>query len=109
MMRGLALLVALGMLAGPQLARAEATKSSPEQDMKAFQAYFTNKFPKVPLKDFVNGPYSMNEGLRKQRIEKVTLPPYDFALDHGKELFTKPIKNRNTLHQCIPNKRIRIP
>jgi len=108
MMRGLALLVALGMLMGPQLARAEVTKSSPENDMKAFQAYFTNKFPKVPLKDFVNGPYSMDEGLRKQWIEKETFPPYDFALDHGKELFNKPFKNGKTFADCFPNKGIGI-
>jgi sulfur-oxidizing protein SoxA len=78
----------------------------PVKDAAAFRKFFTDKFPKVKLDDFVNGPYSMNEDMRKQWIEKEDLPPYDFALDRGKELFSAPFKNGKTFADCFPNKGI---
>jgi sulfur-oxidizing protein SoxA len=60
----------------------------------------------LPLNDFVNGPYSMDEGLRKQWQAKEEFPPYDFALDKGKEMFAKPFKNGKTYADCFPNKGI---
>jgi L-cysteine S-thiosulfotransferase len=82
--------------------------STPEQDFKAFRKLFTDKFPKVPLDDFVNGPYSMNDDMRKQWIEKEDFPPYDFAVDRGKELMAALFKNGKTLADCFPNKGIGI-
>ena len=38
----------------------------PVKDATAFRKFFTDKFPKVKLEDFVNGPYSMNEDLYRQ-------------------------------------------
>ena len=37
-----------------------ADTPDPVADAKAFQKFFTDKFPKLKLEDFVNGPYSMN-------------------------------------------------
>jgi sulfur-oxidizing protein SoxA len=75
----------------------------PAADAKAFKKYFTNKFPKVKLEEFVNGPYSMDEGLHKQWEEKEQFPPYEFALEAGKEMFGKPFKNGKTYADCFPN------
>ena len=105
--RKITLLAALISLFGAQSSWAVET-STPDKDFKVFRDYFTNKFPKVPLNDFVNGPYSMNEDMRKQWIEKEDLPPYDFALDRGKELFSTPFKSGKTLADCFPNKGIGI-
>jgi len=85
-----------------------ADTPNPPADAKAFQKYFTDKFPKVKLDDFVNGPYSMDEGLYKQWKEKEEFPPYEFALDAGKELFNKPFKNGKSFADCFPNKGIGI-
>jgi sulfur-oxidizing protein SoxA len=92
---------------GAQTSRA-ADNPNPPADLKAFQKYFTDKFPKVKLEDFVNGPYSMDEGLYKQWKEKEEFPPYEFALDAGKELFNKPFKNGKSFADCFPNKGIGI-
>ena len=81
---------------------------NPQADFKVFRKYFTDRFPKLPLKDFVNGPYSMDEGLRKQWQAKEEFPPYDFALDKGKEMFAKPFKNDKTYADCFANKGIGI-
>ena len=104
-MRKIAVIVALMSLLGAQWSRASDTPS-PDKDLKVFRDYFTQKFPKVPLADFVNGPYSMNEDMRKQWIEKEEFPPYDFAIDRGKELFSTLFKNGKTLADCFPNKGI---
>ncbi len=75
----------------------------PVGDAKAFRDYFIKKFPKVKLEDFVNGPYSLNEDMRKQWEEKEEFPPYEFALDAGKEMFAKPFKNGKGYADCFPN------
>ncbi|MFY9956845.1 sulfur oxidation c-type cytochrome SoxA [Bradyrhizobium sp.] len=85
-----------------------ADTPNPIADAKAFQKYFTTKFPKLKLEDFVNGPYSMNEDLYKQWQEKEQFPPYEFALEAGKEMFATPFKNGKTYGDCFPNKGIGI-
>jgi sulfur-oxidizing protein SoxA len=100
----LACILALAVLA-PALA---ADKPDPAADQKAFQNYFTKKFPKVKYQDFVNGPYSMDEGLHKQWQEKEEFPPYEFAVETGKEMFAKPFKNGKTYADCFANKGIGI-
>ena len=49
---------------------APAGTPDPAADARAFRDYFVKKFPKVKLEDFVNGPYSMNEDMRRQWEEK---------------------------------------
>jgi len=85
-----------------------ADKPDPVADAKAFRNFFTKKFPKVKLEDFVNGPYSMNEDMHRQWEEKEQFPPYEFSLDMGKEMFTKPFKNGKSYADCFPNQGIGI-
>ena len=82
--------------------------SDPAADAEAFQKYFTGKFPGLKLEDFVNGPYSMNEDMHRQWVEKEEFPPYDFSLDQGKEMFSTPFKNGKGYADCFPNKGIGI-
>ena len=85
-----------------------ASDVNPEADRKAFVKNFTDRFPKVPLKDFVNGPYSMDAGLHKQWEAKEEFPPYEFAVEKGKQMFNTPFKNGKTYGDCFPNKGIGI-
>ncbi|WP_024515948.1 sulfur oxidation c-type cytochrome SoxA [Bradyrhizobium sp. Tv2a-2] len=75
----------------------------PAADAEAFRNYFVTKFPKVKLEDFVNGPYSMNKDMRRQWQEKEEFPPYEFALEAGKEMFAAPFKNGKTYADCFEN------
>ncbi len=93
--------LALAALAAIAPRAIAADTPDPVADAKAFRDYFTNKFPKVKLDDFVNGPYSMNEDMRKQWEEIDQFPPYQFALDAGKEMFEKPFKNGKTYADCF--------
>jgi len=85
---------------------APAADVNPEADFKAFRDYFKNRFPNVPLNDFVNGPYSMDADLRKQWEAKEEFPPYEFAVEQGKEMFATPFKNGKTYGDCFENKGI---
>ena len=102
---GLAL-AALAFAAAPSAIAADPV--DPIADAKAFKKFFTDKFPKVKLEDFVNGPYSMDEGLHRQWQEKEQFPPYEFSLELGKEMFSKPFKNGKSYEDCFPNKGIGI-
>src|SRR5450432_1896487 len=88
-----AALALLALTCGPMPSAVAADTIDPVADARAFQKFFTEKFPKVKLEDFVNGPYSMNEDMHRQWVEKEEFPPYEFSLDMGKELFTKPFQN----------------
>src|ERR1700726_463634 len=70
-----------------------ADTPDPVADARAFQKFFTEKFPKLKLDDFVNGPYSMNEDMHRQWEEKEQFPPYEFSLEMGKEMFSRPFRN----------------
>jgi sulfur-oxidizing protein SoxA len=102
-------LIALAIVAGAaQPLFAADGVSDPKADFKAFRDYFTSRFPKVKLDDFVNGPYSMDEGLRKQWKAIDEFPPYEFAVEKGKEMFSTPFKNGKTYGDCFANKGIGI-
>jgi sulfur-oxidizing protein SoxA len=103
MLRKLCIAVALVAFTAQPLLAADP---DPQADFKAFRKYFTERFPKVQLNDFVNGPYSMDEGLRKQWQAKEEFPPYEFAVEQGKQMFATPFKTGKTYGDCFPNKGI---
>jgi L-cysteine S-thiosulfotransferase len=92
--------LALALLAQPASA---SDAPDPVADAKAFRDFYVKKFPTLKLDDFVNGPYSMNEDMRRQWEEKEQFPPYEFALEAGKEMFATPFKNGKTYADCFPN------
>ena len=103
MLRKLCIAVALAAFTAQPLLAAD---TDPQADFKAFRKYFTERFSKVQLNDFVNGPYSMDEGLRKQWQAKEEFPPYEFAVEQGKQMFATPFKNGKAYGDCFPNKGI---
>jgi L-cysteine S-thiosulfotransferase len=101
------IMIAAFVVAGPRHATA-ADSIDPDADFKAFRDYYTKRFPNVPLNDFVNGPYSMDAELRKQWEAIDDFPPYDFAIDRGKQMFATAFKNGKTYGDCFPDKGIGI-
>jgi sulfur-oxidizing protein SoxA len=85
-----------------------ADTPDPAADAKAFRDYFATKFPNLKLEDFANGPYAMDEDMRRQWEEKEQFPPYEFSLDMGKEMFAKPFKNGKSYADCFPDQGIGI-
>ena len=101
------IMIATLVVAGARPAAAADT-IDPDADFKAFRDYYTKLFPNVPLNDFVNGPYSMDAELRKQWEAIDDFPPYDFAIDRGKQMFATAFKNGKTYGDCFPEKGIGI-
>jgi L-cysteine S-thiosulfotransferase len=81
-----------------------ADKTDPETDRKAFQAFFFARFPNVAKDDFGNGPYAVNEEMRKQWKEIMEFPPYELALDEGRAEWDKPFANGKHYADCFDNK-----
>jgi sulfur-oxidizing protein SoxA len=100
------LLAAVTFAAMPPAVAADTP--DPVADAKAFRDYFVKKFPNVQLDDFANGPYSMNEDMRRQWEEKEQFPPYEFSLEMGKEMFARPFGNGKSYADCFPNQGIGI-
>ncbi len=80
-----------------------AVQASPQQDLKAFRAYFTKRFPDVPLQDFANGVYAVDKASREQWESIEEFPPYELNIEKGKKLFNTPFKNGKTYASCFPN------
>ena len=98
---------ALATLCATQPAGA-SDKPDPAADANAFRNYFVKKFPNVKLEDFVNGPYALDQDMRRQWEEKEQFPPYEFSLEKGKEMFTKPFRNGKRYADCFPDQGIGI-
>jgi sulfur-oxidizing protein SoxA len=99
---------AIAVMAGATGLALAAETPDPAADLKAFQNFFTRKFPRVKLEDFANGPYSMDEDMHRQWEEKEQFPPYEFALEAGKEMFSTPFRNGKTYEDCFPDRGIGI-
>lgn len=81
-----------------------ADKTDPEKDRKALQGYFFAKFPKVAKDDYGNGPYAVNEDMRKQWKEIMEFPPYELALDQGHTEWAKAFPNGRHYADCFENR-----
>ncbi len=80
-----------------------AAQSTPDDDLKAFRSYFTNKFPEVPVNDFINGVYSIDAASREQWEAFEEFPSYEIATDNGEEKFNKKFANGKGYADCFPN------
>ena len=79
-----------------------ADRPDPVAETAVFRNYFVKKFPDVKLEEFVNGPYALNEDMRRQWQAIDQFPPYEFSLEKGKELFATPFANGKTYADCFP-------
>lgn len=95
----LAAVAAAGMVAMvPQPASA-----TPQEDLKEFRAYFEKRFPDVPMNDYINGVYAIDEASREQWEAIEDFPPYEIDISAGKEMFNTPFKNGKTYASCFEN------
>lgn len=79
------------------------TQASPEEDLKAFRAYYLERFPNVPLEEFGNGVYAIDADSREQWEAIEEFPPYEIAIDEGEQIFNTPFKNGKTFASCFRN------
>lgn len=87
----------------PGTARAVPASVNPAQDLASFQAYFKQRFPNIPFAGYVNGPYNFSASERAQWKEIMQFPPYEFALQEGKELFETKFTDGKSYADCFPD------
>lgn len=78
-------------------------QAGPEEDREAFRAYFQQRFPDVPLADYADGIYALDEQARQQWLEIEEFPPYEFAIEQGEALFGRPFANGRGYADCFEN------
>lgn len=76
-------------------------QASPEEDLKAFRAYFKERFPDVPFHDYVNGVYAIDPESRAQWEALEEFPPYEIAVSEGERLWNTPFANGKTYASCF--------
>lgn len=77
--------------------------AGPEQDREAFRAFFAQRFPDVPMAEYVNGIYALDDKAREQWLEIEEFPPYEFAVEQGESLFGQPFANGRGYADCFEN------
>lgn len=78
-------------------------EAGPEEDREAFRAYFMKRFPDVPVEQYVNGIYALDENARRQWQEIEEFPPYEFAVEQGEALFQRAFANGGRYADCFEN------
>ncbi|MCW9023812.1 MAG: sulfur oxidation c-type cytochrome SoxA [Gammaproteobacteria bacterium] len=82
------LLITLSALTAMVIAPLQAS-ASPQDDLDSFRSYFNQHFPGVALQDYGNGIYAIDHVRRFEWQESEEFPPYEEALEIGKNLFEK--------------------
>lgn len=72
-----------------------------EADREAFRRSYQERFPNTELDQFVLGVYGIDAKLREQYDAINEFPPYEFALDDGRDLVRTPFANGVELRQCL--------
>lgn len=80
-----------------------AAQATPDDDLSSFRSYFTEKFPDVPVNDFVNGVYSIDAASREQWEAFEEFPSYEISIDNGETKFHKKFANGKSYADCFPN------
>ena len=81
-----ALIVCLGVTAG-------FVQAGPQDDIKAYQAFYKQQFPDVPFDDFGNGIYAIDDVRRDAWMNFEEFPVWEDTVDKGEKLFHTPFAN----------------
>jgi len=84
-------------------ANKKATDSTPAEDLKLYRDYFMKRFPGVPLQEFANGVYAIDEVSRDSWAAIEEFPPYEPMVEDGEAMWKKPFANGKTYASCFPD------
>ena len=75
--------------------------ASPEQDRAAFIAMYREKFPGVPLENYVDGALMLSGDAKAQFDSIMEFPPFQGDIDRGRSLWETPFRNGKTFARCF--------
>jgi sulfur-oxidizing protein SoxA len=77
--------------------------SSPEQDRQQFIERFAQRFPDVPLQEYVYGAMIANPDAREQYEQIMEFPPFIGDVEQGRKLWDTPFRNGKRFADCFPD------
>jgi len=77
--------------------------ASPEQDQEQFLEFFQQRFPGVPLEQYVYGTMMLSDDAKAQYESIMDFPPFQADIDRGRALWEKPFANTTTFADCFEN------
>lgn len=85
------------------LVSAAPVLASPEEDRAEFMALFRERFPDVPLQQYIHGSMMLSEDALSQYESIMDFPPFQGDIDRGRALWEKPFANGKTFASCFEN------
>ena len=77
------------------------SSASPETDRQQLIEFFQQRFPGVPLDDYVYGALIVNADGREQYEQIMEFPPFVGEIETGKKLWETPFRNGKTFSDCF--------
>jgi sulfur-oxidizing protein SoxA len=77
--------------------------ASPEQDCAEFIALYRDKFPDVPLENYVDGALMLSRDAKAQFDSIMEFPPFQGDIDRGRILWETPFKDGKAFAGCFEN------
>ncbi|MGD2140094.1 MAG: sulfur oxidation c-type cytochrome SoxA [Burkholderiales bacterium] len=91
------------VLAGLLLIWVLPLMASPESDREQFLAFFRERFPDVPVEEYVNGSMMRSDDALAQYESIMDFPPFQGDIDRGRTLWEKPFANGKAFADCFDN------
>lgn len=83
-------------------------RADPISDTQNIREFYQEIFPKLALDDYVEGVYAIDGDAKNSWLAIEEFPPYEFALEEGKQRFYEPFPNGRTYADCFAQKGIAI-
>jgi sulfur-oxidizing protein SoxA len=80
-----------------------AAALDPEAERVRLVEMFTQRFPGVPLEDYVYGAMIASPGAREQYDQIMEFPPFLGDIDAGRRLWETPFRNGRRFADCFPD------
>lgn len=75
--------------------------ATPQEDLQTFRNYFEQRFPELPPEELANGVYALDESMRANWEQIEEFPPYEPAIEQGRELWETAFANGQTYADCF--------
>jgi sulfur-oxidizing protein SoxA len=79
-----------------------ASESTPAEDLQLYRDYFTKRFPGVPMEEFANGAYALDESQRQNWLAIEEFPPYEPMIEEGEAMWNQAFANGKGYSDCFP-------
>lgn len=85
------------------LLAAASLRADPPSDLKAFRAFFEQRFANIEIDDHRDGAYALDAAKREQWLSIEDFPPYEIAIEAGEALFAESFADGLGYADCFEN------